>query len=323
MSKLMSAADFQREILAAESMLAEERQLAEQYGLDAASELAILSWENRVTSLKESLAALGDEKLPSQELSLRFEGRPVRGNSVEVPFLATALRNFQTVVTSAVGSAMGRMARSGRFSETLRADTTLRVVETFAGSFGVHLETSVEQLDLEDFSFVSEAVRNLMDLMQADAESEVMDALAPFDARAIANYRHMLEHLKNSGADLDLQWHSATGAKRVRLTAQRAERVSTRLAQFKKTAERIAWSRGVLDGAIKTKGFFQFITEDKHVFSGAVAKSVLEQLRDFYDRDCEALITTTEITDAATGELKTAHRLEKLRHAGEAMGQAA
>ena len=100
-------------------------------------------------------------------------------------------------------------------------------------------------------------------------------------------------------------------------------RDSTRLAQFRKTAERIAWSRGVLDGAIKTKGFFQFITEDNRVFSGAVAKAVLEQLRDFYDRECEALITTTEVTDAATGEVKTAHRLEKLRHAGEAVAQAA
>jgi hypothetical protein len=242
---------------------------------------------------------------------------------VEVPFLATALRNFQTVVTSAVGSAMGRMARSGRFNEALRADTTLRVTETFAGSFGVQLETSVEQLELEDLGFVSEAVKNLVELMQADADSEVVDALAPFDARAIANYRRMLEHLKNSGADLDLKWHSATGSRNVRLTAQRAERVSTRLAKFKKTAESIAWTRGVLDGAIKTKGFFQFITEDRRVLSGSVSKPVLDELRDYYDRECEALITTTEVTDTVTGEMKTAHRLERLRHVGESSAQAA
>jgi hypothetical protein len=313
MSRLLSAADYQREIAEAESMLQVEMQMSEQYGADAASELAIRSWQNRIASLKGELAALGDSQLPTQELILRYEGKPVRSHSIEVPFLATALRNFQTVITSTVGSVRGRMARSGRFSELLRSGTTLRVVETFPGSFGLHLETSEEQIELDGMSYVAEAVRSLVELMEVEDDETMLKALEPFDARAIVSYRRMLDHLKNNHADLSLQWYTTRGQREVKLSARRAERVSARLAQALHTKERLAWHKGTLDGAIKTKGFFQFITESDQVFSGSVAKAALEQLRDFYDRACEALITTIEITDAATGEVKTSHKLENLR----------
>lgn len=313
MSRLMSAADYQREIAEAEGMLRSEREMVERYGRDAASELAMTTWQNRINELRRELEAVGDAGLPTQELSLRFEGRPVHGHSVEVPFIATALRNFQSIVTASVGSALGRMARSGRFNESLRNQSTLRLVETFPGSFGLHLETSDEQLELSGSNFIAEAVDSLMDLMTAEGDEAVFEALEPFDARAVVNYRRFLEHLKANRADMEVSWHSVAGAQSVRLTAERAGSISRRLAQFKKTEERAEWIQGRLDGAIKTKGFFQFITHAGLILSGNVAKSVLDRLREYYDRECEAFVTTVVVTDAATGDVKTWHRLDDLR----------
>jgi hypothetical protein len=314
MSRLMSAADYQREIAEAEGMLATEHQMLERYGFDAASELALTTWQNRINQLKRELEEIGDAGLPTQELSLRFEGRPIHGHSVEVPFIATALRNFQSIVTASVGSAVGRMARSGRFSESLRTITTLRLVDTFQGSFGVHLETSEEQLELSGENFIAEAVDSLMHLMTAEGDETVFEALGPFDARAVVNYRRFLEHLKANQADLEVSWYSVSGTQKIRLTAERAGRISRRLAQFKKTEQRAAWVPGRLDGAIKTSGFFQFITEGNQTISGDVAKSVLDRLREYYDRECEAFVTTLVVTDAATGEVKTWYKLEDLRN---------
>jgi hypothetical protein len=313
MSRLQSAADYRRAIAEATAMLELEHQMAEEYGRDAASELAVLSWQNRIAALEQELAELGDDKLPTQELSLRYEGKPVKGHSIEVPFFATALRNFQTVVTAAVGSAVGRMARSGRFHEALRAQATLRVTESFQGSFGVHLETSGEQLEFDQTSFVAEAVRNVIDLLSVDDAEDIVTALQPFDARAIVNYQRMLNHLKANRAEMALRWHSVEGDREVRISAKQAERISQRLSQFKRTEERTVWHSGVLDGAIKTQGFFQFISNGGETFNGSVAKSTLDRLRDYYDRACEAFISTVRMTDSVTGETKTWHQLEDLR----------
>jgi hypothetical protein len=312
MSKLQSPMDYEREIAELDRLIRLEEAYVEQHGRDFAAELSLHSLRARRESLLEELEALGDERLPQQELAVVFEGRPVHDHAVDATFLSTMLRDLQRVVENIVASAAGSTGRTGRVAQDIRERSTLRFAGSFAGSFGMRLETAAQELALEDTGSIVHTLDQLVRLLESDERtSELLGAIAPLTARARASYMTLLDHLSESRADMRVTWRSARRTRSARLTAQRANRILSKLRHVDEK-ETLQSYPGILDGAIKTRGFFEFRTEDQRVMAGEIAPNVIPHLRDFFDQPCVALITTREVTDRTTGDRRTFHRLEQL-----------
>ena len=317
MSKLLSSADYQREIAEVDRMIRDEESLSAEHGMDFAAELSLHSLRARRAALLEEMGELGDAAPPPQELAVVFDGEPVHGHSVDATFLSTMLRDLQRVVQNMVASASGATGRSGPVAQRIRERSALRFAGSFAGSFGMRLETATQELGLDDVGSVSQTFDSLVRLLESSEESpDLLDAIAPLNARARASYMALLDHLRESGGEMRVTWRSAKGSRRAGLTAARADRVLSKLRQVDE-AETLHSYRGVLDGAIKTRGIFEFRTEDDQVIVGEFAPDVLPRLRQFFDRSCVARITKREVVDRMTGDRRTFYRLEALDEVGE------
>ena len=317
MSKLQSPADYERELAEVERLIGLQQAFAEQHGLDFATELSLHSLESRRTELREEMQRIGDERIPQQEIAVIFDGRPVHDHTVDANFLSTMLRDLQRVVQNIVASAAGATGRAGPIAQAIRERSTLRFAGSFAGSFGMRLETAAQEFDLDDAGSVAQTLDSLVRLIDTNEETPaLLEAVAPLNARARASYMTLLDHLRESGGEMQVMWTSTRGPRRARLSAERAERVLSKLRQVDEI-ESLRSYRGVLDGAIKTRGIFEFRTTDDRLIAGAVAPDVIPQLRDFFDQSCEALITTREVTDRITGDRRIYYRLERLTEVGK------
>lgn len=314
MSKLQSVADYEREIAELDRLIQLEESLAQEHGMDFATELSIQSFRTRRAALEQEMRELGDERMPQHEIAVTFEGRPIHNHTVEAAFLSTMLRDLQRVVESVVASAAGSTGRTGPLAQAVRQRSTLRFAGSFAGSFGMRLETAAQELELDDAGSVAHTVDTLVRLLESGDDSpRLLEAIAPLTARARANYMSLLDHLRESGAEMRVEWRSTKGPRQARLTATKAERALDKLRRVDEK-EYLQSHRGVLDGAIKSRGIFEFRTDDGEVLAGGVAESVIPRLREFFDQPCIALITTREVTDRTTGDTRVYHRLEDLQH---------
>jgi len=315
MSRLLSAADYQRELGALRGMISEEERITEEYGPDPAAEISLASLRDRYARLSAELDSLGHERATRHELAVVFDGRPVRNHTVDATFLGEALTLLQRVVEAMVASASGLKTRIASLPKRIQNKAGLRVSAAFAGSFGVALETQEEEPSLfEDPTSLGHSIAALLDLVRdVEGTEDLLDIMEPLNARARTRYMELLQHLAQSGADMRIEWPTGSTVRKASISATQARKLQDRLSRVTE-AESIKSYRGTLDGALKNRAVFEFKTDDGEVYSGRLGPGVLDQLRQFhYEEPCIATITTREVFDQATGTRRVFHRLERLR----------
>jgi hypothetical protein len=311
MSRLLSAADYQRELAELDAIIASEEQISAEYGTEPASELLLDSLRSRREALATEMLTLGDEGMPQQELDVIVEGRPVHQHAVEVPFLSKLLEDLQNLVRSIAASASGSASRTGPLTESVRQRAGLRFAASFPGSFGMRIETGEQELDLDDAGSQLHTFGALLDLLNGEQGEDLLGSLTPLNPRARSHYVTLLEHLSASGADVRIRWGTTKGPRTVALRARQARRIADRLTRIA-IQESIHSYEGLLDGAMRTRGLFEFHANDGRVFAGEIAPNIPQDLREFFLGPCVALITTRQLRDTTTGDVRIHHRLEQL-----------
>ena len=316
MSRMMSARDFQRELGELRSLIEHEERLTAEYGHDAAAEAVLHSLRNRYESLSNELAQRGNNGMEKQELSVVFEGRPVHGHTVDASFLGTMLQDLQRVVEAMVATSQGVATRKSSLPRAVKNRAALRFAGSFAGSFGMELETAEQELELNDPSSMGTAIKSLVQLLQVGDQDAIIDSLAALNSRGRIRYMELLNDLAKSGATMRVEWPSTKGRVSAALRASQAKKLHERLSHVSEK-EWIKSYRGTLDGALKNRGVFEFRTEDDQVFSGRLGPGVLDELRNFhYEEPCIATISTREVVDAVTQDRRQFQRLERLQPIG-------
>ena len=311
MSKLLSAGDYRREIGELDAFISMEEQLSEQLGPDPAAEVTLHSLRARRDALSAQLAELGDEALPRHELEVVVDGRPVHQHAVELPFLSAFLQKLQNLAQAVRASSVGINTRAGPHSKRLQKSGTLRLSAAFAGSFGMRLETPIQELPLDDAGSPAHTFNTLLNLLDGEAEGDFLERLAPLGPRARAHYKALLHHVENSGASVRMRWQGTDKIREAGLRPGQAGRLVQQLERTR-TTEQVRTVPGVLDGAVRSKGLFAFIADTGDRYEGTVDPSAIEDLRTFYSEPCLALITTRTVLDLTTGDMRPFHRLERL-----------
>lgn len=313
MSKMMSARDYHRELGELKSLIAQEERLTAEFGPDAGAEAVLHSLRNRYEALASEFERLGSDGLEKQELSVVFEGKPVHGHTVDATFLGTMLQDLQRVVEAIVATSHGVLTRTSSLPQAVRKRAALRFAGSFAGSFGMELETVEQELDLGDPAAMGSSIQSLVNLLQVGEQDAVLDSLGALNSRGRVRYMELLSDLAKSGATMRVDWPSTNGRVSASLRASQAKKLHARLSNVSEK-EWIRSYRGTLDGALKNRGLFEFRTENDDVFSGRLGPGVMDDLKRFhYEEPCIATISTREVTDAVTQDRRQFHRLERLQ----------
>jgi len=314
MSRLQSASDYQREIAALDRMLGEERALSAD-DRTFAGQFSLQQLEQRRDSLIRELHDLGDDGLTHHEIDVILTGQPVMGHAIQVEFLGVVLTKLQEFVRSLLTAEQRPDAQRRRFAADIRKISNLQLAGTFPGSFGMQLEAAQEQPELDGFTALAPTIRAMLSLIaSADTPEEVLDRLAESGPLVTTSYKELLGVISAANADMRVVWPSVEARAEASVRASQAAQMVKTLEEVRETTSGQYYT-GVLDITNRRNGRFGFTTEDGERFDGIVEPHVMDDLRRFYDRRCQAYILTREFHHLTTGARRKQHRLQELNAA--------
>lgn len=311
MTRLLSAADFKREIDELRGLLVEEQRLQREEPTFSGT-LAISTLQSRLSSLEAELNSLSDVALTGHEISVILDGDAVSGHQVEVDVMGRVLLALQSLVTAIVAGASKHAPRTGPYPEAIRRASTLRFAGSFAGSFGMRLEAIQDQPELDGFVPLAPTISTVMALVNTPGEGDDLhDLLLSTGERARQRFQVLVGTLTASDTSIRVLWPTVEGDKEAHLNVSRARQLQSRLKEVQ-VDEIGHYYVGELDSADKRKGKFGFTTEDGTLFDGVVEEHLLPELKTFFGRVCRAYIVTRTVTQTSTGGRKQQHRLQEL-----------
>jgi hypothetical protein len=315
-TRLLSVADYEREIAQLDELIQQSQGLTDANSLPSfASGIMVRSLGERRADLLKRLHEIGDSGMSGHEIDLIFNGQPIHGNRVDAEFMGKILLRIQTLVRSILAGDSKDAHQSGPFSARIKKASDLQFAGSFAGSFGMRLEVSQEQLELDRSISLAPTLQMFIELMEAgDNEEAVLTRVAELNTRAAKDYQDLVQELGSKGADMRVVWPNLSGKREASLGARQANRVLDTLREVKEEIS-ARWYVGTLDNANRRYGRFGFAADDGQIFDGIVEEGIIDSLREFFDRPCSAWIETRKVTHQRTGMTKQSHRLQELSSA--------
>jgi len=139
-------------------------------------------------------------------LALRFPDVP----SPEAPSrsLGQILSALQELVAAAAQAVMGEATVRGRLSPEVLLGSELRVVKTYAGSFGIEL-SAAQLAGLFGDSLASDALDAVARLLVAGSDADSLSSLfEELKPRVAAKYRYLIDSLFDAQAAVHFEWGS-------------------------------------------------------------------------------------------------------------------
>jgi len=191
-------------------------------------------------------------------LELRFPGLPPK----EAPSrsLGFVLSSFQELTAALAQSVRGQATARGRIPPEILAASEMRVVETFAASFGVEL-AAANIGDLFGGSVASDALDAMSGLLQAGSGADDLGPLlADLKPRVASKYRMFIETLIESAAGISIDWaspHADRGAS-YNLSQDALRQIAATIAMVDSSSTSTYTIRGTLIGLNARTRSFEF-----------------------------------------------------------------
>lgn len=310
MSRLLTYADYQRELRALRELLAHEEVLQIEEPA-VAGEIAKASLNARIRMLEEEIRQLTDDQLPGVELDIILSGESVVGNRVDSEVMGKVLLEMQHMVSSIVAESSDEHAQAGPFSASVKRASTLRFAESFSGSFGMRLEAVQDQVELDGFFTLAPSMHTLVDLVSSSDREQLLTSLATAGERAAKHFTSLLSTLSSSNTALKVIWPTTGGRREAFLGVARVKEVHALLREIS-VEEQGHYYYGELDSANKRKGRFGFTAQTGEVFDGVVEEHLVEELKRYFDRVCRAYIVTRVVRHVSSGVEISQYRLQEL-----------
>lgn len=317
MSRLQTAADYERELAELDAMIVQELADLERAPDDFSAQLSLRSLEQRRAELRNEMAAAAETGLPGEEFDLIFKGGPVHQNRLAAEFMGNVLVKLQKLVTSMLAGERSESALTGPIKNSIRKASELQFAGSFAGSFGMRLEAIPEQPDLDGSTPLGPTLQAVVELLEAKDNPEmVLERVSRLNVRAAKDYTELIGELSSNEADMRVVWPRLTGETEVSLRSNEAKRLRDILKDVHtETSGRYYW--GKLDISNRRHGRFGFQTDQGEIFDGTVEEQLIPDLRLYYDQHCKAWIETKVVRHLQTGLVRRSHRLQELELAPE------
>jgi hypothetical protein len=239
------------------------------------------------------------------------QGAPAQG-------LGQLLLSLQGSVNAFAQSLSGRTTARGTIPGELLSASELSVVETYAGSFGVHL-ASTAGVNPSKESLAGDAIEELITLIDVGSDAERLRVrLSKLRRRAASRYRALLAAIVAANTDFQVNWGSvkAGRGRSAKLAIGVARDALSAIQNIETNLTEILQVEGVLIGInIRTKYYEITSRVDGKKYSGAIAtEAVTDVQHATINESYSATLRLRTDTNPITGEERSHWDLTSLKH---------
>ncbi|MBI1284994.1 MAG: hypothetical protein GC183_11725 [Thiobacillus sp.] len=268
--------------------------------------LSLLEMQNR---LRDERVKLLKHRV-AEKLDIALDGGVFQKNSASIGALGTLLIRLQKLYSSIAQSIVQGPKLRGPIAANIIASTELRLASTFPSSFGMSLIVAPkDELFLD--SLASTALEGLFALLDSlGDEQQAMRLSGEFGGRSINHLKHIATILGKNNSEVSLEWSDSAGIKHYwHASADKAIATLKRLESIKETRAESRSMTGRIVGASLLRNRFELMLDDGAVIDGKIASTAIDALTGAFGQICSVNIDETEITDHASGEVKTYYSL--------------
>lgn len=241
-----------------------------------------------------------------ERITVALNGPAFEKHAADLGNLGVFLIRLQKLYTSIAQALTVGPRLRGPIGKEISGATTMRFAEVFPSSFGMEIFVD-QKFDIFGESVGSSSLQTLFNLLSSTTrEIEISRLSAELGPRAVNHLRHVLEDLARADAGLSIKWNDASGTEykwvandeEVKVLKQNASR-------FRTIRSESIILEGFLIGASLLRDRFEFLTADRNVIEGKIAKSAKTDIREFFGRRCVGGFDQVVVIEAVTGEERT------------------
>jgi len=266
------------------------------------------SLKDKLNSLKERLANFPKD-LIEPKIRLLFSGTAVKGSiGIKSRFVSKTMKPIQELIkTQTALVRFGGVGKRGQAKKSANSELYLTALPT--GSFGVEL-SQLEHNDLFDEEDVSNAIKQVVELIEASTESdeEFEKAIENTPKRNLANLKSLLKTISDANSILKLE----TGSFGVSISEKEVKEGFERVNATNNAEEEI-FINGILRGILLDSGKFEMVTDEGNLINGIInpeltEEQLIEYDRNFLNKECRIHLSVNKTT-FVTGREKISYEL--------------
>lgn len=282
-------------------------------------------------SVATTLQALPHDSLPSEDYRLDIPmsmladdhiregahqlGVRLLGETRSAPVAAIG-KLFSSIqgALDAIGQALVTMAPAtqGPVPDSIREQTRLNLVGTYAGSLGLRLETGAVGGPMTG-SIAGDSIEWLFKLLESDQQFIYSDECQRvLNSRVAKNYKDLLLAIEMASRDASITWHqhgAAEAARELRVTPDAAKNKRDEIESAESADTETLQLNGVFEAGNIRTGWFKFLDWDtKELLGGRLSRDLMREV----DEDsiplgmlCRVVADSRQSTNRATGETKS------------------
>ena len=256
--------------------------------------------------------------LPSRErthmLNIRIQGDPLdQTGRVGAKVVAQVIGHVQRLVDSIGQAKSGNPTIRGSIPDSLLKQTRLDPVSTYAGSFGVRLETNQDD-DLFGESLARSSLDGLFDLLDVGYEaSGLTSQLTDLKVRVAKNYGDLLSTIETSLDAASLTWSQPGKAelRQAHITHESARNIKAQIDTVAKQIQDDLVLQGIfIGGNTRTLRFEIEALDTNERLEGSIDREALSDVALLpLGASCQAILQPRLEINEATGEERTTYTL--------------
>ncbi len=246
------------------------------------------SFEFKLANLEQELNTIPKD-LKEARIKILFSGKAVIGSlGIKSNFVSKTIKPIQELLKTEVAMVrFGQVGQRGNTKKTLNSNLYLTALPR--GSFGIEL-SHLNPTDLFNEKDISEAISNVMDLVESTASSDedFEEIISKTPVRNINNLQKFLKVVVDEDSVLKME----SGSKKLFL---KEKEVSAALERLNSTAteEKEEIMSGMLRGVLLDSSRFEVTNEEGNIISGPISKELSEE--DIFEFDRKYLNEKCEI----------------------------
>lgn len=252
----------------------------------------------RLDSLYTARSEL-ERSLSKETVSLRIYGDNVQFGRVSNRVLLSALSGFQLMADSIADAVHRAPTSRGKIPDTVKEITDFKVIGTFAGSFGITLEKSNDQLGI--VTEINKVLDELFNVLESvDNSDQLLCAITPYGKRTVAHYRQWIDELKENDVNLEISWRDESANNRkMNLLKEKAYGIISTLDTIDKIDNESVVLQGILTGINLRNHSFEITIEGAGIIKGTALPETLILISDKLGKEVVTnLIRSTSYTKA-------------------------
>jgi len=265
-----------------------------------------------LTQLKERKETLETEKnkindfYGKEQIKLIISGEEIGKGEVPIRVLGETLCNIQNIIDCIANSVKNQQNKTKRINKDIKESTQFILKEVFEGSFGMVIEAPFEPDMVDNNNITTNTCKKMFDLLACESNEEKLKyAAKDLGYKSMNAYREFLKKIKNSNANIKVEWNSNSGEKNIwKSNVDNMTETINKINTIQIEEEELIQKKGKLTKIDIIKEQFTIITEEE-IINGKTNFEILMGMRNILNKEKEFYLTKKTYHHINTGKEKT------------------